>query len=147
VRPEATIHRDTVSLGDETIVFRVTSDQSGGALLAFDVLMPAGGGPPMLHRHDAFELYRVDSGELAFYLADDDGNVARTGAGPGSVVPIAGGREHTIRNESGAEARALVVFSPGVAMERFARAAGSARREDVPALAAAHGIEMTRGLD
>ena len=76
--------------------------------------MPPGGGPPMLHRHDAFEAYRVDAGELAFYLESEGGEVTRTVAGPGSVVAIPGGREHTIRNESGAEAEALVVFTPGV---------------------------------
>ncbi|HYI37386.1 MAG TPA: cupin domain-containing protein [Thermoleophilaceae bacterium] len=138
-----------VSVGSETIVVRVTSEQSGGALLAFEVRMPPGGGPPMLHRHDPFELYRVEQGEFAFYLEGDDGNVTRRVAGPGSVVPIPGGREHTIRNESDDEARALVVFSPGVAMEGFLAAAGDPKLEpgDVLALAAAYGIKITRGLE
>ncbi len=60
-------------------------------------------------------------------------------------VAIPGGREHTIRNESAAEARAFVVFAPGAPMERFARAA-AAGTADVIALAAAHGIEITRPL-
>ena len=97
--------------------------------------MPPGGGPPMLHRHEAFELYRVRSGELAFYIEGRGGAVTRSVAGPGAVVPIAGGLEHTIRNESGAPAEALVVFSPGAAMERFARTGEP------------HGIEMTRTVE
>ena len=68
-------------------------------------------------------------------------------------MAIAGGREHTVRNESGAEARAFVVFSPGAAMERFVRAAaelggdGPPAVEQVVALAEAHGISMTRSLE
>jgi mannose-6-phosphate isomerase-like protein (cupin superfamily) len=136
------------TIGRERVAFLLTSDETGGDLLVLDVLMPPGGGPPMLHRHDPFELYRVRSGELAFYVEGVDGAVARTVGGPGAVVPIAGGRKHTIRNESGEPAEAVVAFSPGEPMERFGRAA--AELEDpgeVLALAEAHGIEMTRSID
>ena len=54
---------------------RVTSADSDGALLAFEIRMPPGGGPPGLHRHAAAELYRVERGEFAFYVADGDGQV------------------------------------------------------------------------
>lgn len=144
---------ETVNVGGDALTFRVTSEQSDGALAAVEVRMAAGGGPPMLHRHDPFEVYRVEQGELAFYLANGDGEVERTVAGPGAVVPIAGGREHTIRNESRHEARAFVVFSPGAEMEQFAREAGALAERGVPgvdeilALAEANGIELTRPLD
>ena len=144
---------DTVEVGGDLLTFRLTSEQSDGALTGVEVRMRAGGGPPMLHRHDPFEMYRVEQGEFAFYVANDDGEVERTVAGPGAVVPIAGGREHTIRNESREEARAFVVFSPGAEMEQFAREAGALAQRGTPsvdavlALAEAHGIEMTRPLD
>ena len=134
-------------VGGDEVTIAVSSEASAGAVLAFEVLIPAGGGPPTLHRHDAFELYRVERGELAFYLADEDGTVSRSVARPGSVVAIPGAREHTVRNESGEDAGGFVVFSPGLDMERFIRAAAAARREDVPALAAEHGVELTRPLD
>jgi hypothetical protein len=63
------------------------------------------------------------------------------------VVAIPSGREHTVRNESSEEAAGFVVFSPGAEMERFIRAAATARMEDVLALAAEHGVELTRPLD
>jgi mannose-6-phosphate isomerase-like protein (cupin superfamily) len=136
------------TIGRERVDFLLAADASGGDLLVLEVLMPPGGGPPMLHRHDPFELYRVRSGELAFYVAGADGGVTRTVAGPGAVVPIAGGREHTIRNESDEPAEAVVAFSPGAPMERFARAAGELEDpREVVALAEAHGIEMTRSID
>lgn len=142
-----------MAVGPDRIAFKVTSEQSDGEVAVLDVRIAPGGGPPMLHRHDAFELYRVRSGELAIYLEGWDGAVRRTVAGPGAVVPIGGGVEHTIRNESDEEAEAVVVFAPGEAMERFARAAAEISAgappapEQVLALAEVHGIEMTRSIE
>ncbi len=144
---------DEIRVGRERIRFKVTSKQSGGEVAVFEVRMPPGGGPPMLHRHEPFELYRVLSGELAVYIEGRDGAVRRTVAGPGTVVPIGAGLEHTVRNESDEEAEAVVVFSPGEPMERFARAAGDLGRggppseDEVMALARAHGIEVTRSIE
>jgi quercetin dioxygenase-like cupin family protein len=144
---------DEIEVGRDRIRFKVTSEQGGGEVAVFEVRMPPGGGPPILHRHEPFELYRVMSGELAIYLEGNDGAVTRTVAGPGAVVPIASGLEHTVRNESDEEAEAVVVFSPGEPMERFARAAGELGRggapseEEVTAVARAHGIELTRSIE
>jgi oxalate decarboxylase/phosphoglucose isomerase-like protein (cupin superfamily) len=145
MQPTTTRHDTRLKLGSDELIIRVTAAESGGALLAFEVRMPPGGGPPALHRHDPAELYRVERGEFAFYIADADGSVRRSTAGPRDVVAIPGGREHTIRNESAAESAAFVVFSPGEGFERFVRAA--AVSDDVAALAAEHGIEMTRPLE
>jgi mannose-6-phosphate isomerase-like protein (cupin superfamily) len=133
---------ERLSLGGDQVVLRCTSGQSGGALLAIEVRIPPGGGPPVLHRHDPVELYRVEAGELTFHL--EDGPLR---AQAGTVVAIPGGSEHTVRNESEREARAFVVFSPGAAMEGFIRSAaelGSPSMDEVLSLATAHGIEMTR---
>ena len=141
---------DRIVVGEDEVTFRLTSDQSDGALVALEVRIPAGGGPPMLHRHEPFELYRVERGELAFYVEGDRQTVNRTVAEAGSVVAIPGGREHTVRNESSEESAAFVIFSPGDEMERFVRAAGDLGEpgiEDVLALASAHGVELTRPLE
>lgn len=142
---------DRIDVGGDVLRFRVTSAASGGALVAYDVEFAPGGGPPMLHRHDAFELFRVDAGELAFYLEDEHGELHRCIAGADEVVAIPGGREHTVRNESGSGARALAVLSPGEQMEGFARGAAEltahgegAPIEEILALAEANGIEITR---
>jgi mannose-6-phosphate isomerase-like protein (cupin superfamily) len=141
---------DRIVVGGDEVVVRVSSAETGGALLAIDVRMHAGGGPPALHRHAPAEVYRVQTGELTFYDADAGGVVRRATHGPGDVVHIPAGREHTVRNESGSAATASVTFVPGGAMERFVRAAGrvpeGATMEDVVALAATHGVEITRPL-
>jgi oxalate decarboxylase/phosphoglucose isomerase-like protein (cupin superfamily) len=144
MQPTTTYDR-RLKLGSDELTIRVTAAESGGALLAFEVRMPPGGGPPALHRHDPAELYLVERGEFAFYIAAADGNVRRSTAGPGDLVSIPGDREHTVRNESDEESAALVIFSPGEAFERFVRAA--AVSDDLAALAAEHGIEMTRPLE
>jgi len=143
---------DVLVVGGDEVVVRSPATATGGRVAVVEVRMAAGGGPPGLHRHEACEVYSVVEGELAFYVEGDDGEVRRTAGAAGAVVPIAGGREHTIRNESAAAARASVVYSPGDGMEAFARAAaalaarGRPAMEEVVAIASAHGIEMTRSL-
>ena len=96
--------------------------------------------------------HATPGGELTFYVEDDDGAIRRRVAGAGETVAIAGRREHTIRNESGAEAVAFVVYAPGAGMEAFVRAAADLAAEGQPAIervlgvAAEHGIEITRPL-
>ena len=143
-RPRA-VTRTSLRVGEDELTFLVTGDASGGGLVAVEVLLPPGGGPPFLHRHEAAELYRLDEGELAIYVEDAGGEVRRAGVRPGDVVHIPGGRAHTVRNESAAPARAFVVFAPGTEIERFMRAAGAlgeAGAEELIALAERHGIEM-----
>jgi len=141
---------ETLRVGGDTMEMHMTSAESEGTLLAYDVTLSPGGGPPHLHRHEAAELFKVERGELTFYLADADGEIGRRTAGPGEVVAIPGNREHTIRNESAAAARAFAVLAPGDRMEHFARAAAALGTEATPdrvaSLAAENGIEVTRPL-
>ncbi|MGI9098089.1 MAG: cupin domain-containing protein [Solirubrobacteraceae bacterium] len=116
---------ERIRVGQEEIAVRVTTADSGGRLLAVDVTMPPGGGPPALHRHDPVEVYRVLEGEFTFYFGDGDA-IERVVAPVGAAVHVAGGREHTIRNESDRAARGFVTFTDGAAqMEGFLRAAGA----------------------
>jgi mannose-6-phosphate isomerase-like protein (cupin superfamily) len=145
LRAAATRDQEQLTVGADELRFRVTSADSDGALLAFEIRMPPGGAPPALHRHEPAEVYRVEHGEFTFYVGDDDGRVTRSTAGPGEVVAIPGGREHTVRNESVGDGAAFVVLAPGAEFERFVR--GAAEGDDIAALAVAHGIEITRPLE
>ena len=131
-----------LKVGSDEITLHVTSDASAGALVACDVTIPAGGGPPAMHRHPSAEVYRGDEGVLAIYVEADGGEVQRIAVAPGDVVHIPGGRSHTVRNESPFDARAYVTFVPGTEMEQFVREVAS-RPYDVVALAERHGIEFT----
>ena len=139
---------ERLQLGTDEVTVLTTSAQTGGALFTVLIRMPPGGGPPVLHRHDPGEVYYVLQGEFAFITQDPDGRVHRWTAGPGAVVPLAGGTPHTIRNESGADAVAFVVHAPGGPMEGFLRAGaalaagGDPDMDAVLAVAAQHGIEI-----
>ena len=140
---------ERIRLGGDEVTVRVGSAESDGEVLAIEVRIPAGGGPPALHRHAPAETYRVERGELAIYRAGRGGDVERVVAGPGAVVHIPGGLEHTVRNESGEVAAAYVTFVPGAPMEGFIRAAaalGDAPMEEVLAVASRHGVALTRPL-
>ncbi len=130
-------------LGTDQLTVRASCADTNGAIFAAEVTMPPGGGPPLMHRHAPSEIYHVLDGEFTFYVADESEAVARSTATAGAVVPIAGGRAHTIRNESDADATALVFYAPGEPMERFALAAADVTTiDDVLALAESHGIAM-----
>lgn len=134
-------------LGTDHITVLATCAQTHGHLFAVEIRMPPGGGPPVMHRHEPSEVYYVLEGEFTFYIGDSDG-VTRHRAGPGAVVPLAGGTPHTIRNETDSDAVAFVVHTPGAAMEGFSRAAAvlaetrQPAMDEVLALAEEHGIEL-----
>lgn len=135
-------------LGTDEIIVLTTGAETDGAIFAVEITMPPGGGPPVLHRHAPSEVYVVRTGEFAFYVGDEDGTVRRIVAAAGDVVPLAGGTPHTVRNESDADAVAVVVHSPAAVMEGFSREAAAAARDgeptmaDVLALAERHGVEL-----
>jgi mannose-6-phosphate isomerase-like protein (cupin superfamily) len=134
--------KDKILVGSDELVLRVSSP----GILAAEVRLPPGGGPPALHRHAPEEVYRVERGTLAIYTDDGEGRVRRE-AGPGDVVHIPAGQPHTVRNESARDVAAYVVFSPGAPMERFFRAAAALEPgDDVLALAARHGVEFVERL-
>jgi mannose-6-phosphate isomerase-like protein (cupin superfamily) len=131
--------------GLDEVTVLATSAQTGGALLAIEVRMPPGGGPPVMHRHDPGEVYSVLSGEFTFYIGGQ-GMVRRVTAAAGDVVPLAGGVPHTVRNESDEDAVAFVVHAPGAPMEGFLRAVvalgDGSSIEAVLEVAARNGIEL-----
>lgn len=127
IKSSAQAPPDRFSGGADELTIRVRAVETDGALSAVEIRMPSGGGPPVLHRHDSFEFYRVQRGELTFYIEDDRGTIRRHIAGTGTLVPISSGREHTIRRESVHDAGAFVISAPAGRMEKFVRAAAGTR--------------------
>jgi mannose-6-phosphate isomerase-like protein (cupin superfamily) len=140
-------HAQRLRFGADEITVLATSAQTDGTLLAVEVRMPPGGGPPVMHRHEPGEVYHVIEGEFTFYVGEGAA-ARRITAGAGDVVPLAGGTPHTVRNESTADAVAFVVHAPGAPFENFIRAVaamaagGSPDTKAVIEVAARNGIEM-----
>lgn len=151
VDPDA---REIIQLGTDRLIIRATSDQTGGALFAAEVLMPPGGGAPVMHRHAPGEVYHVLAGEFTFYVGDSAeagvdsvGTVHRVRAAAGDVVPLAGNTPHTIRNESDVDALAFVVHAPGPPMEGFSRAAAALAENGPPSMDRVLQVAQENGIE
>jgi quercetin dioxygenase-like cupin family protein len=111
---------ESLWFGGGLVTFKVTSEQSGGALCLIEHAASRGK-PTPLHLHpDHDETGYVLEGELLLYI---DG-VEYT-AGPGAVVWIPKGTPHALLVTS-EMARSLWAVTPGRAMEAFFRQAGDA---------------------
>jgi quercetin dioxygenase-like cupin family protein len=95
------------------LTFKVRGDESGGALTAFENVIPLGEGPPMHVHAGEDEAWYVIAGTLRFAL---DGELHFATAG--SFVFVPRGTPHCFQNVGTEPARLLVLFTPS-GMERF----------------------------
>jgi len=95
------------------LTFKVTGEETGGALTALENVIPPGQGPP-LHTHaNEDEAWYVIEGDLRFRLGDENAT-----APAGSFVFVPRGTPHCFHNAGSADARILVMFTPS-GMEAF----------------------------
>jgi len=100
------------SFGD-TVVIKISGEETGGAYAAMEVFTETGMGPPM-HRHSREdETFFVLEGEHEFSV---DGQSIK--AGPGTLVYAPRGTVHTFRNLSSKTGRMLVTVQPA-GLEKF----------------------------
>ncbi|MCK6454826.1 MAG: cupin domain-containing protein, partial [Alphaproteobacteria bacterium] len=111
--PPALIHRAATAgtahnvLG-MTHVYKAGPEETGGAFLLFELLVPPGCAAP-LHRHENdTECFFVLDGALTFM---SPGGARIAGVGETCLLPAGGA--HAFRNDGERPARALVVASPG----------------------------------
>jgi mannose-6-phosphate isomerase-like protein (cupin superfamily) len=138
---------ERLDVGEDEITVLASGADTGGALFGVQVRMRPGGGPPVMHRHLPAEVYCVLSGEFTVYVGGGDEPVRRVTAGAGTVIPLAGGTPHTVRNESDEDAVAFVVHAPGGPMEGFSRAAAAAARGGALSMEAALGLAGSHGIE
>jgi quercetin dioxygenase-like cupin family protein len=97
------------------LTYKARSEQTDGALTAWESTAAPGEGPPLhLHRNEDESMYVLE-GRLRFRLEE-----AEHVAPAGSFVFIPRGVSHTWQNAGEGAARILFVFTPGSpGMERF----------------------------
>jgi quercetin dioxygenase-like cupin family protein len=115
------------------------SEDSGGRVSLVDNRVPAGTAGPPLHRHDFDEAFVVLAGEVTFQLGDD---LVTRRAGEIAFAPR--GVPHTFANQSGADARHVIVITPAGFERYFDRLAARAAGVDPPATAAKGWAEVTK---
>lgn len=109
-----------------TVLLR--SERSDEEVAIIEITVPAGWPGPPLHHHDFDEAFYVLDGRLTFQLGDE---LATADAGSLTFAPR--GSHHTLANLSDADARYLLVCTPGGFERRFdGRAAEQAGLEPAP---------------
>jgi quercetin dioxygenase-like cupin family protein len=86
----------------------LTPDQTGKTIGMFESLDQPGYGPPRHIHHQEDETFYVLAGDVEFWMAGQT-----TIHGPGDVVFIPRGTEHTFRISSETPARMLTIMTPG----------------------------------
>ena len=107
------------------------SEDSAGRVSLVDNRVPAGTAGPPLHHHDFDEAFVVLEGEVTFQLGDD--LVTRR---TGEIAFAPRGVPHTFANQSGADARHVIVITPAGFERYFDGLAARAAGVDPPATAA-----------
>jgi EmrB/QacA subfamily drug resistance transporter len=123
----------------ERINVLLRSEDSDGAVGVTDNVVGAGAVGPPLHHHDFDEAFYVLEGELTFQLGDELHTRRR-----GELAFAARGVHHTFANRSGADARVLIVITPGGFERYFDRMAARAAGVDPPASALAGWPEVVK---
>jgi len=144
----------TLRVLGETVAYKITSDQTGGAYSLFEVATPPGSGAPPHVQHREDEAFYVLDGEYEFCVEGRTIN-----AGPGSLIYVPKGNLHAHANLGEGTARMLLSQTPGGLHERFFEEIGEETKdisttvgpEDPPdmegivGIAAGYGIEMSPG--
>jgi uncharacterized cupin superfamily protein len=94
-------------LGIPMLEKAASADLSGGAAVLVQIVPPAGGPPPHLHR-DTDEFFYVLEGELDVWIAN-----RRTKLVAGMSATLPRGVVHAFTNPARKPARVLVVVTPG----------------------------------
>jgi quercetin dioxygenase-like cupin family protein len=136
---------ETIHVGAMGVSFLLESEQSNGALTAFECDVPVGAKMPAPHSHDAFDetIYGL-AGNTTFTVAGTDHEI-----GPGDVVFVPRGAVHGFANRGGEDARFLAVVTPGLfgpAYFREISEALGATPDGPPDLAAIAEVMLRHGL-
>lgn len=86
----------------------LSREQSGGNISIVDSVSPVNSGPPRHVHHNEDETFFLISGQCEFFL---DGETSVHG--PGEVVFVPRGKEHTFRVIGDEPSRHLVILNPG----------------------------------
>lgn len=98
-------------LGADVITVKAGGLETKGTMLVLEVCVPAGGGPPTLHRHAYTETFYFLEGEFEISTADSDYRLLTLSAHAGDVVAIPSMAWHNFKNVGDTQGRFLVVHN------------------------------------
>jgi len=132
------------SVPGETILFKLTGDETGGALDYMIVTIAPGGGPPLHAHHNQNEVFHFIKGRFKVQ-AGDETTICESGA----VVYVPAGTPHAFVNISNEPGEFIAVFTPG-GMDKFFEEfgpmmngeSGPPEQAEVAALLEKHGMSL-----
>ena len=101
---------DPIAVGPLSIRFLVEAGDSNGAVTVFECDVPTGARTPAPHSHDAFEETIYGLRGASTWTVDG----RSVEVGPGDALCIPRGAVHAFDNRGDADARFLVIATPGV---------------------------------
>jgi mannose-6-phosphate isomerase-like protein (cupin superfamily) len=112
-----------VLFGADVVTIKAGSDKTSGSTLVFEIRVPAGGGPPTLHRHEYSEVFYLLDGEFEISTLDADNHLQTVTLKAGDTVAIPSMAWHTFKNVGLTTGIFLAIHSPPV-MEELIHAIG-----------------------
>jgi quercetin dioxygenase-like cupin family protein len=124
------------------LVFKLTGDDTGGALDYFTVAVAPHGGPPLHIHHRQEETLHVLSGRFKVRVGDEERILER-----GGFAFLPAGLPHAFRNLTDEPAEVIVVYTPGGGHHFYAELGPLARNgtpdpAEVAACFARHGMTL-----
>jgi mannose-6-phosphate isomerase-like protein (cupin superfamily) len=116
-------HGTHMLFGTDVVTIKAGGDATSGSMLVFELRVPAGGGPPTLHRHEYSEVFYLLEGEFEISRLDAENRLQTATLKAGDTVAIPSLAWHTFKNVGAATGILLAVHSPPV-MEELLHAIG-----------------------
>jgi quercetin dioxygenase-like cupin family protein len=121
LRKETTMPTDVIQVGATSVRFLVEGAESNGSVAVFEAFIPAHAHMPAPHSHDGYEETIYGLAETSTWTVE--GNTTAVGVGVAICIPR--GAVHAFDNRGEADAKALVVVTPGILGPDFFREAGA----------------------
>lgn len=103
--------------GTDVTTVRASGSDTSGKMLMLEVTVPAGGGPPVLHRHEYTEIFYFLEGEFEVSMADEALAVSTLRLKPGDTLSVPSKAWHNFKNVGNIPGKFLVIHSPPVMEE------------------------------
>jgi quercetin dioxygenase-like cupin family protein len=124
------------------LVFKLTGEDTRGALDYFIVEVAPRGGPPLHVHHEQEETLHVLSGRFKIQIGDDEHVVE-----PGGFAYLPAGLPHAFLNLTDEAAELIVVYTPGGGHRFYAELgpatrSGTPERREIAAIFERHGMTL-----
>jgi mannose-6-phosphate isomerase-like protein (cupin superfamily) len=105
-------------VGNDVVTLKATGHETSGTMLVMEVIVPSGGGPPSLHRHQYSEVFSILKGEFEITTLDANQVPVAKKVTAGDTVAVASMAWHNFKNVGGSAGKFTVVHSSTI-MENF----------------------------